>query len=637
MRPVNRLWKWELAIGSLIILAATYLLIVPPIVGVADQGDYYRLTARVGLAPPNDISWDDQFNNWLVTRWNIIPPRSIRVFSTAEYPVRAAITFHNVTTKANTLDIRWVSAVYLTMLAGLILCVLRSARTLPPASYFVIAVGLLLVCTDSEYISYFNSFYGEPAAMLGVLAFVAAGLATVTAEDPSWIHLVILVAASAFLAGSKAQNAILGMFAACWMIWLFARKPAQRVAAIVGGVGLICFSGFVLAIAPIPEANLFHAIYDRVLPNSTDPKESLSELGLKPETAVWAGKGYWDVKIESPDFFPGNATRLKLFSFYLRSPLVDLRMVRGALTLSNELEGLGSFPKESGAPRFARTQAFTGYDRLRARMGSIWLVFPLLAANIGAIFVWQNRKASLISTFGTMAASAFLIACFLDAAPQKHLFTFNLLFDVLLFADLSAAAAAGSRHISANLSHRGFMPAAAIILLLIVGVFSRVEVFPAGLWKGASFVPNLAQGKMTGQSSILSGSTTAGAGAAVDGNTNGNFYKASVTHTNSESNAWWQVDLLASATIGSIAIWNRTDCCPSRLNDYWVFISDTPFSPSETPATLQKRAGTWKSHQTLAPNPSTTIQTAGAKGRYVRIQLTGQDPLSLAEVQVFGK
>jgi hypothetical protein len=123
---------------------------------------------------------------------------------------------------------------------------------------------------------------------------------------------------------------------------------------------------------------------------------------------------------------------------------------------------------------------------------------------------------------------------------------------------------------------------------------------------------------------------------AVDGNTNGNFSAGSVTSTNRDNDAWWQVDLGASKATDSIVIWNRTDCCSSRLSDYWVFISDTPFGPSDTSATLQKRAGTWKSHQTAVPNPSTTIRTAGAKGRYVRVQLTGTDYLSLAEVQVFG-
>ena len=165
----------------------------------------------------------------------------------------------------------------------------------------------------------------------------------------------------------------------------------------------------------------------------------------------------------------------------------------------------------------------------------------------------------------------------------------------------------------------------------------------------------LAQGKTATQSSTLPGSPTAGASSAVDGNTDGNFYDGSVTATNLDPNPWWQVDLGASVAVNSVVIWNRTDCCGSRLSDYWVFISDTPFLPTDTPATLQNRAGTFAFHETSAPNPSTTIPQFPAcltavppcllpaalpvqliQGRYLRVQLSGPGYLSLAEVQVFG-
>jgi hypothetical protein len=161
---------------------------------------------------------------------------------------------------------------------------------------------------------------------------------------------------------------------------------------------------------------------------------------------------------------------------------------------------------------------------------------------------------------------------------------------------------------------------------------AEVQVF------GTAGLPpaNLAQGKLASQSSAFPGYATAFAASAVDGNTDGNFFDGSVTATNADQNAWWQVDLGASAAVSSIVVWNRTDCCSARLGDYWVFVSDTPFLPTDTPTTLQNRAGTFSSHQTAAPNPSTTI-AAGAQGRYVRVQLTGANYLSLAEVQVFGQ
>ncbi|HLK62608.1 MAG TPA: discoidin domain-containing protein [Bryobacteraceae bacterium] len=143
---------------------------------------------------------------------------------------------------------------------------------------------------------------------------------------------------------------------------------------------------------------------------------------------------------------------------------------------------------------------------------------------------------------------------------------------------------------------------------------------------------DLAQGKPASQSSTFPGAPSAV--AAVDGNPDGNYFDGSVTATNFDTNAWWQVDLGSSTAIGSIKIWNRTDCCGDRLSDYWVFVSDTPFLTTDTPGTLQPRTGTWSSHQTSSPSPATTI-TAPTQGRYVRVQLTSTNYLSLAEVQVF--
>jgi hypothetical protein len=167
------------------------------------------------------------------------------------------------------------------------------------------------------------------------------------------------------------------------------------------------------------------------------------------------------------------------------------------------------------------------------------------------------------------------------------------------------------------------------------GYLSLAEVQVFGT-PGNSSSTNVALGKAASQSSTFSGFTSDGPGSAVDGNQDGNFFNGSVTHTNLDINAWWQVDLGASAAIGSVVISNRTDCCGTRLNDYWVFVSDTPFSPLDTPATLQGRAGTFSSHQTTAPSPSASI-AVGAQGRYVRVQLNGTNYLSLAEVQVIAQ
>ena len=45
---------------------------------------------------------------------------------------------------------------------------------------------------------------------------------------------------------------------------------------------------------------------------------------------------------------------------------------------------------------------------------------------------------------------------------------------------------------------------------------------------------------------------------AIDGKTDGNFDKKSVTHTNVEADPWWEVDLKGDKAIDRIVLWNRT-------------------------------------------------------------------------------
>ena len=104
-----------------------------------------------------------------------------------------------------------------------------------------------------------------------------------------------------------------------------------------------------------------------------------------------------------------------------------------------------------------------------------------------------------------------------------------------------------------------------------------------------------------------------------------------------DPNAWWEVDLGVPSTVNAIRIWNRTDCCENRLEDYWVFASETPFTSSDTAVTLRKRAGTWNNHQFFWPSPATGIRADGVRARYVRVQLSAPGILSMAEVEVFGR
>jgi YVTN family beta-propeller protein len=144
---------------------------------------------------------------------------------------------------------------------------------------------------------------------------------------------------------------------------------------------------------------------------------------------------------------------------------------------------------------------------------------------------------------------------------------------------------------------------------------------------------NVALGQLATQSSTVSGGD---ASHGVDGNTDGNFSDGSVTQTAGTAAAdWWQVDLGAQRRIDFVQLWNRTDCCSTNLANFVLFVSNNDMSAASID---QLRADpTVTSRQVGATNalPNISIPVNGF-GRFVRVQLTGQNTLSLAEAQVFG-
>ena len=146
---------------------------------------------------------------------------------------------------------------------------------------------------------------------------------------------------------------------------------------------------------------------------------------------------------------------------------------------------------------------------------------------------------------------------------------------------------------------------------------------------GVASAENVAKGKWAEQSST---DYNAPPTRAVDGNTDGKFWNGSVSHTKFEHTPWWQVDLGASYYINSVIISNRTDCCGERLSDYYVFVSDSPFTTNDVNA-LAGQSNVGKFYIS-GPNGLQNQLSINRSGRYVRIQLTGDNYLHIAEVEV---
>ena len=133
---------------------------------------------------------------------------------------------------------------------------------------------------------------------------------------------------------------------------------------------------------------------------------------------------------------------------------------------------------------------------------------------------------------------------------------------------------------------------------------------------------NIAWKKQASQSSTAYGGD---ANRALDGNTNNTYSQNSITHTNFENKAWWQVDLGRSEQVGFVRLFNRGDGeLAKRLSNFDVILYND--KGEEVSKQFVKQ---------LSSN-QLDVQFNGQLGKYIRIQLRHEhQALSLAEVEVF--
>ena len=133
---------------------------------------------------------------------------------------------------------------------------------------------------------------------------------------------------------------------------------------------------------------------------------------------------------------------------------------------------------------------------------------------------------------------------------------------------------------------------------------------------------NIAWKKQASQSSTA---YAGDANRALDGNTNNTYSQNSITHTNFEKQAWWQVDLGRSEQVGFVRLFNRGDGeVAKRLSNFDVILYN------------DKGKEVSKQYIKQLTSNQLDVQFNGQLGRYIRIQLRHEhQALSLAEVEVF--
>lgn len=441
------------------------LLFLRPFTGVADNGDFLRMMNTVGLNYYDAAEgYADRFFSFSHSRFaydnlfsGFYPSSQILLVL---IPRLLSGLVHG-----SYFDIRVLAGVYaLLLLAATWLIVKLGSRT----SYItglLLGAAMLFVFYDIGYLAYFNSLFGEPVSMVFMLLTFALGLRLTVQERPGTGGLIWFFIAVLFLICSKIQNAPVGLAFALIFLRLRTldgrsnwRRLALRFAVATALVSVIMY---VAAPKELKHINLYQTVFFGILNESPDVRGDLRDLGLPERLEVLAGTNYFQgdtaIKQDDPsltaDFYNRISHKDVLF-FYLGHPsrLIDNMQYAAENSMSIRPYYLGSYEKAEGKPAGAVAYAYSGWSEFKNNhlpdsLG--FLVLFYLVYYAGVLFHYFRAKeragkiaGELIMLLGLIGLFSFLVPILGDGRADigKHLFLFNVSFDMMAVAMLGWAA-----------------------------------------------------------------------------------------------------------------------------------------------------------------------------------------------------
>jgi len=450
--------EWIYAIAASILMVV--LLFTGGFIGVADNGDFLRIMGSIGLNY-YDISeaYEDRFFRYAHALY------AYDAFFRGFYPstqliIVAVARFFAQLFNSAVFDIRVLGVIYaiLHMTANIILIHVYRAKGWLVS--IVLTALLLFVFHDVGYMAYFNSLYGEPVSLIFLLLTMALGLKLTYDEKPTKTLLVLFFIASFFLVCSKTQNAPVGILLAIIFIRLaFVHDYSlswKRVALSLGAA-LVVISAAMYILAPkdFKQINLYQTVFFGVLHHSDDVEDDLKKLGLPSYLSVLAGTNYFqgdtEIKQNDPrleeDFY-SRISHVDIMLFYLKQPGRFIEMMAYAAEHSMNIRPyyLGNYEKAEGKPPGAVTFKYSGWSEFKRSVIPSKLYFIVLVYVLyygAALYEWLRARhhrdrirAELFMLLGLVGCAAYLIPIVGDglADLSKHLFMFNVVFDMMLVA-----------------------------------------------------------------------------------------------------------------------------------------------------------------------------------------------------------
>ena len=431
-------------------------LFIPPFIGIADNGDFLKITGRLSLAPehqiPNFTYVVPNYERAHKYRWK---PEFL---SSELLAAGTASELEKIVGPPHEFDIRYLGAVHSCVFLTAFYLLLILLRRGVSWVRFGLVLLALWIFTDVFYVSYYNTFYSDTMAVLALLLMIVLALHIAATSEPKWQVCCAFLVAALLYVTSKAQHALMGVVPAAFIVWaLWGCKTKYRVAGAAFGVVLIAASLVELRTTPewMKGMSLFDVVFNKITRQSPEPAQDLRSLALPDSYSRYVGQhAYLDYSPAqnmtwSRDFYR-QVGYARVLQFYLRRPDRTLGMMHKDLrNRAFQMRPIGNFCIGDGHPPGSKTDHFASWSNFRSWLLRVWpehVFFWYVTFTAGAIVVLVTsvspfrRKAAVVALgVSLLGVCEFGVATLADAAEtNRHLFLFHVLTDISIYFALAA-------------------------------------------------------------------------------------------------------------------------------------------------------------------------------------------------------
>jgi hypothetical protein len=424
-----------------------FQILVPPAIGLADNGDFAKIIGTSCLRAPVSDGGDFRFR-YIYLHYLYSPASCWEGhFHTSESLLfQAASQLNRMFSREGVFDLRWMGVVHASIFVlafALFVPLLRRLGT--GVRVTLLALAVLIFC-DVLYSAHYNSFYMDAGSfvflMLSVVLLAHAAYGPGHHAGLAWLGVLSCL----LLVTAKSQHALLAIPLAAFLIWkrraMWRRRAllcsALAAASICGGAAYSLVEG-----SPPGYASpcLFNIIFLRLLPTADNPSAELASLGLDDSYLRYNGTYSY-----APDSPTGNSSFVQTFlrktsfvrlaAFYVTHPTRAVDVAELALEEASLQRPyiLGNYEKSAGHPPGAHSEAFSAWSNTKAKIaGSFPWIYALVIAMALGIIAWKSPAGGL--ALGLAGLIEFGLGAMVDACEvTRHLFLFNAVWDLTLFA-----------------------------------------------------------------------------------------------------------------------------------------------------------------------------------------------------------